>query len=468
MLFDADTRQVLESETKLEYSPRVAADGTAEVDPDVLGRLARRAIGGTLARASHGATIGVVGVSTFWHGLLGLDGERRPLTPVILWSDTRSWRQSQRLKRELDAEAVWQRTGCPIHPSYWPSKLAWLRETEPDTWARVRHWVSPGDFLYLRLFGELGTSASMASGTGLRRLEGGWDGELLDRLGIDAAALPPEVGEMSGLLPEAARLWPALTGSIWLTPAGDGALANLGSGSTGPHRRALTVGTSGALRALSDRRPEVLARGLWCYLLEPGRYVVGGSLSNGGNLYAWMLNTLRIDQRGLEERLQAMPPAATGLTVLPLLAGERSLGFAPRATGAVAGLTQATTAEELLRAGMEAVAMTFAGVDEALDRTVPGASQLMASGHGLVSSAAWAQMMADAIGKPVALSEEAMEASSRGAAVQAVARLGIQPLTEVRTGRTFEPRPAAHMAYQEARRRQQWLYSTLIEGSAVT
>jgi gluconokinase len=465
LLFDAECRAVPESETRIEYRPRITADGTAEVGPDDLERMAHGAITDTLRRAGS-SEIGAVGVSTFWHGLVGLGAGGSTTTPLMLWSDTRSWGQAGRLRGRLDAEAVRLRTGCPVHPSYWPAKLAWLRESAPGTWSRTARWVSFGDLLYLRLFGELRTSASMASGTGLRRLAGGWDPELLDLLGVQEEQLPAEAAELRGLRPEARRRWPGLAGAVWLCAAGDGALANLGSGCTDPSQRALTVGTSGALRAVTDRLPERLARGLWCYLLEPGRYVVGGSLSNGGNLFAWLLRTLRVDEEGLEARLQRMAPAGSGLTFLPLLAGERSPGFAPRATGAIAGLTQATTPDDIVRAGLEAVALTFAGVDEALDDTVPGARRLVASGAGLLSSPAWVQMMADAIGKPVAVSSSAMEASSVGAAELALARLGIARRTPSEAGRTVEPMEAARAAYVEARRRQGWLYDTLIQGSS--
>jgi len=465
LLFDARGRAVPGSETKLDYRPRVGADGVSEVAPSGLERLVHRVITGTLAHTGR-SEVAAVGVSTFWHGVVGLDQHDRPTTPLVLWSDTRSWRQAERLRGQLDVERIRRRTGCPIHPSYWPAKLAWLREAAPGTWSRTARWVSFGDLLYLRLFGELVTSPSMASGTGLRRLRGGWDAELLDLLDLRPDQLPPEAPELCRPRPSVRRRWPRLADAVWLCAAGDGGLANLGSGCVDPSQRALTVGTSGALRAITDELPEHLAPGLWCYLLEPGRYVVGGSLSNGGNLYAWLTRTLRVDERGLEARLRRMRPAGSGLTFLPLLAGERSLGFAPRATGAIAGLTQATTADQLVHAGLEAVALTFAGVDQALDESVPGARRLVASGAGLLSSPAWIQMMADAIGKPVAVSRSAMEASSVGAALLALARLGIARRTTSRSGRNVEPREEAGAAYAEARRRQGWLYTTLIQGSS--
>jgi gluconokinase len=465
LLFDGRGRPVPGSETRLPYRPRVTADGAHEVAPARLERLVHRAIDGTLPHAGE-ARIDAVGMSMFWHGLIGLDARDRPTTPLVLWSDTRSWRQAERLRGRLDVEAVRRRTGCPVHPSYWPSKLAWLHEVAPDTWSRTLRWISFGDLLYLRLFGELATSPAMASGTGLRRLTGGWDSELLDLLGLRERQLPPEAPELCHPRAAVRRRWPQLADAVWLCAAGDGGLANLGSGCVDPSQRALTVGTSGALRTIIDELPEHLAAGLWCYLLEPGRYVVGGSLSNGGNLYAWLLRTLRVEERGLEARLRRMRPASSGLSFLPLLAGERSPGFAPHATGAIAGLTQATTADQVVHAGLEAVALTFAGVDQALDATVPGARRLVASGAGLLSSPVWVQMMADAIGKPVAVSRSAMEASSAGAAVLALARLGIAHRPASRAGRNVEPREEASAAYAEARRRQGWLYATLIEGSS--
>ncbi len=459
LLFDARARAVEGAETHLPYRPTIAADGTAEVPFPLLERLCRQAIDATLVKAPAPAA---VGVSSFWHGLLGLDNRLRPTTPVILWSDTRSWRQAVRLLERLDGERVRERTGCPVHPSYWPAKLALLRERQ-EVWERTRHWVSPADALFLHLLGELGTSPSMASGTGLRRLDGGWDGPLLEELGLEEERLPPEAVELRAPRSPAARRWPQLKDALWVCALGDGALANLGTGCTDERRRAATVGTSGALRVLTRRRPR-LAPGLWCYLLDEQRRVVGGALSNGGNLYEWLLQTLRVDPERLEAELARMRPGQSRLDVLPLLAGERSPGFAPRATGAIVGLTLATRPQDIVQATLEGVALTFAAVDQALDRTVPGARRLVASGGGLLHSPTWMQMVADAVGKPVAVVTGAAEASSHGAALYALERLGIRAATDFAVERTFEPRASARAAYQEALLRQERLYRMLIEG----
>ncbi|HEX6348046.1 MAG TPA: gluconokinase [Candidatus Dormibacteraeota bacterium] len=463
LLYDRRGRSLPGAEVHLPYRPHLAADGTAEVDAERLLALVETALDRVLRGGRH-EVLGV-GISTFWHGLLGIDARGRPATPLWLWSDSRSWRQAESLKRRLDAPAIHRRTGCPLHPSYWPAKLAWAG---PRAAAR---WTSFADFLCLRLFGEWGTSLSMASGTGLCSLRGrAWDGPLYEALSVKGSQLPPLVSApYQGLRPSYARRWPALARVPWAPAAGDGALANLGSGCTTPKLRALTIGTSGALRVITEALPRRLPRELWCYRLDAERLVLGGSFSNGGNLYAWMLQNLRLDAAGLERRLARMPPAATGLTFLPLLAGERSPHFAAHATGAIAGLTLSTSALDIARAGLEAIALDFARVDHSLDQVAPGGEVLVGSGAGLLASPAWMQILADAVGKPL-VAGHAREASSRGAALLALEILGRAPKGhehQARRGRTFMPRTEAHRAYQVARRSQERLYrQVLVQGGS--
>jgi gluconokinase len=447
-------------------APRIGADGTAELDPDALLRSMGRCMTDLLRLAGprRAEKIAGVGVSTFWHGLVAADDSARALTPLYLWADNRSRSVIARLEEHLDSEQVRLRTGCPIHPSYWPAKLAWLREERPDLWKRPVKWLSIGDLFFWRVFGRLGTSLSMASGTGLFRLDDcRWDDELMSLLRIRPDSLPPIAEAEHNVVLEHRRQWPPLAEVPWLHAAGDGALANLGSGCLTPAQRALTVGTSGALRAMHQTRGVKLPRGLWTYRLDGDRFVTGGALSNGGNLRTWLRDVLRINQRGIEARLRAMNATAHGLTFLPHLAGERSLGFADHAFGAIAGLTSATTADEITRAGLEAVAIEFGRVDRRLDEVLPGAKRLVASGAALLHSPVWMQMIADATGLPVA-EGKAKEASCSGAAMFAIEMLGLGDPAKLLpgVGRTFRPVARAAGAYRKATLRQEALYRTLI------
>src|SRR5689334_16436126 len=120
------------------------------------------------------------GTSCFGHSLLALDAKGKPLTPILGWRDTRSSDAAEWLRRRLDPAAVHARTGGYLHPSFWPAKLAWLAQTEPDTFRAAAHFVSFSDFVR----GAPETSVSMASATGLLDLTtNDWDAELLETLG---------------------------------------------------------------------------------------------------------------------------------------------------------------------------------------------------------------------------------------------------------------------------------------------
>jgi gluconokinase len=407
------------------YSARTTRDGSAELDADELVRAAEA----VLAEAGESD---VLGISCFWHSLLLLDEHERPLTPVLAWQDRRAAAQAEALAARLDQDSVHERTGCMLHPSYWPAKLLWL--AEQGTLARARRIVSFADYLFLRLTGELRATLSTASGSGLLNLRSrSWDGGLLAELGVEESLLAPISDEPAG------TAYP---------PLGDGACSNLGCGCVTPERAALTIGTSGAYRVVHGGDPTP-REGLFAYLLDERRVVEGGSISDGGNLLAWLDRTLSLDDQGPGE------PDAHGVTFLPLLGGERSPGWSPRATGAVAGLTFDVEPAELRQAALEGVAYRVAEIAERL----PEVREVVATGGALREDEWWLQVFADALARPV-ISSAVEEGSARGAAVYVLERLGVKP-DDAPLGETYEPRAERTAIYAAARERQRELYREL-------
>src|SRR5438270_10413732 len=292
-------------------------------DPDQMVEAVRSA----LEEALGGAEVDAVGASTFGHSLLVLDARGRPASPVYMWRDTRSEDAAERLQLRLDAEAVHARTGTHLHSSYWPAKLAWLAEDEPELFRSTARFVSFADYLYERLTGERPRcSRPPASATGLLDLAGGWDEELLSTLGLEPERLPP-LGD------EPAHGWyPALV---------DGVCSNLGAGCVTRERAALMVGTSGAYRILYETERPQPRPGLFLYRADDGRVLEGGALSDGGNLHGWLEGILGPDED--EESLAGRDPTDHGLTFLALLGGERSPGWHAHVRGAVRGLSFDTT-----------------------------------------------------------------------------------------------------------------------------
>ncbi|HEY7064838.1 MAG TPA: gluconokinase [Chloroflexota bacterium] len=468
IIYDARGRAVAGAAGHGGIEPRVTPDGGVEVDADALVTSTLAQIDAVARQAPAAlAAVRAVGSCTFWHSLLGVDAAGRAITPLLMWADARSHAAARALRSTLDERAVHARTGCVLHWSYWPAKLRWLADTRPDATRRARHWLSFGEYLYLQVFGALQNSISMASGTGLLDQHTcAWDSQVLAAIPLDPGTLAPlSDAPLAGLRPAYAARWPTLATVPWYPPHGDGACSNVGSGCVTCDRFALMVGTSGALRVAYRAADVTIPWGAWCYRLDAARVVLGGALNNGGNLYAWLDDTLRLDaEPAPETELAALPPDGHGLTVLPFVAGERSPGWAVVARGAIVGLTLATRPVDILRAGLEAVALQFALIATIVDEAVPGTQRMIATGGALVRSPAWTQIIADALGRPVTLCVEP-EASSRGAALLALEALGAIPSVEAvpaALGPTFEPNPTHHARYQAALARQQRLYDILI------
>jgi gluconokinase len=211
------------------------------------------------------------------------------------------------------------------------------------------------------------------------------------------------------------------------------------------------VGTSGALRILYETERPQPQPGLFLYRLDDRRVVEGGALSDGGNLHAWLNDTLAGSDRGIADR----GPDEHGLTFLPFLGGERSIGWDPGATGAIAGLTFATTPRDIRQAALEGVAYRFSVIANLL----PEVDEIVATGGALLADPGWIQVMADGLARPVTASG-VEEASLRGAAVATLERLGHEA-SPAPLGDVFEPRRDRAEAYRSARERQQRLYEEL-------
>ena len=430
-LYDERGCELKDTLAKLPVTPV----GQGEIDAELLldASLAVIQRGGSARSASTSA------ISAFWHSLVAVDDELRPLTPVLTWEDIRATTQAERLATELNPEAVHARTGCALHPSYWPAKLAWLAEERPEILAETRWFLSFPDLLFQRLTGVLGISISIASGTGLLDTQLlSWDRELLDSTGVSADRLPPLLGQGE-----------AHAG--WFPPVGDGACSNIGAGCVTRERAALMIGTSGAYRVSYEPDGTPLRSGLFRYYVDERRILEGGALSDGGNLRTWLQQALRLD-----ETAALGEPDSHGRTFLALLGGERSPGWRGASRGAIDGLTFETTPEQIFQAALESVAYRFAEIAE----LIPGVREIVATGGALRAQPGWIQILADVLGRPL-MRSAVCEASARGAAVLALERLGFVA-DEAPTGEAVGPRDEVTEIYRAARKRQRRLYENQV------
>ncbi len=471
MLFDARGKALPEMEVQVPYAQRTTADGGVEMDAEVLLARTVDCVKQLLRKTEKSVLVRLagVGVSCFWHSLVGVGADGRATTPVLSWADTRSQTQARMLQDKLSAADYHARTGCELHTSFWPAKLCWLADTQPDVVAKTQRWMSFGEFLTLRLFGQTGCSVSMASGTGLfDQNKADWDPQTLDALPVRADQFNPLVDRQEsqhGLAHEFASALAPVKDLPWFPAQGDGACSNIGSGAVAQNRIAINVGTSGAMRVVVEADTANIAPGLFCYRVDRKRFILGGAFAGGGNVYAWQHSVLQLDARPVAaRRLGTMAPDSHGLTVLPFWAGERSPGWHIGARATMTGMNLHTTPLDILRASLEAVAYTFADVRDRLHSRYPDAQEIVASGGAILHSPPWVQIMADVFGSPITISEVA-EASSRGAAIFALDGLGlISGLDDVPQylGRSYKPVSERLDIYAKARERYEKLYDMML------
>jgi gluconokinase len=445
----------------LPYRIRTTPDGGAEMDPDEMAGLAVDCLDELHRQIQNaGVPVAAVAFSAFWHSFCGVGEAGRPTLPILHLLDTRSAGETPRVPN------THANTGCVPHSSYWPAKLLWLERNRAAEFQATRRWLSFPEYLFEKLFGRARISTSMASGTGLwNQRENDYDAETLAALPLrrDQLADPAAMDEPEReLLPAYRDMWPAFDGIPWYPALGDGAANHIGSGCARPDQFSLMVGTTGAMRVLVPTIDDGIPAGLWCYRLDRRHLIMGGALSNGGDVYAWLKRTLTFP-KDVEARLEAATPGGHGLIVLPFLAGERSPYWRADLRGAIAGLSLATEPFDILHASLESISLRFREIYGVLAGRVGVPVEVIASGGALLRSPGWTQIMADTLGRPVTASTE-QEPSSRGAALHALERLGaISELDALPAsiGASFSPRTQWGAVYDGLLADQHKLYEKL-------
>ncbi|MDX2160827.1 MAG: gluconokinase [bacterium] len=465
MLFDEHAQLIDDAQRTVRYRFDTTADGGAAIDPLFLREQVETCVSSLLAHPQAGQ-VRAVAVASFVGNLMGLDAAGVPRTPIYTYADTRGGDEADFLKQQIDPAHIHQRTGCRIHTAYWPVRIRWLQRTQPDTWRQVVRWVDFATYLYRCWFGIEQCTYSAASWSGMLNRDAlDWEPQWLSLLDLPLEKLPRLVDydhSLSGLLPEYAQRWPILRHVPFFSAVGDGAAANIGSGCVDATRVALTLGTTGALRTVIAGSTPMIPLGLWSYRVNTLHHLVGGATTEGGSIVVWSRELFQIDRDAVEAALAGALPDGHGLTFLPLLAGERSPGWNPEASGTLYGLRLATTPLEIVQAGVEGVAFRLAAVFDQLRPLLYPDVQIIAGGGAIRGSAAWTQIIADALDTPLHVSAEA-EVTGRGMAILALHTLDHVALSVFPpvVSHTVTPRPFAVERYKAARLRQQALYERL-------
>ena len=470
-LYDYNGEVLPETMVKNERRLTATEDGGAEIDALEAFAQIEKAIDDVLKKSPKiKGEILYAAASSFWHSLVGIDAQGKPTTKVFGWADTRSAKYVADLRKRFDENEIHNRTGARFHSSFWTAKLLWLRKDFPKIFEKTAMWLSFSDFVALKLFGESQTSISMASATGVFNIRlNNWDTELIKFLKIKPENLPEIVADDKNtfqLNSKYQKRWERLKNARWFLAIGDGAANNIGAGCVTKEKAALMVGTSGAMRvAFAGEVPKQIPSGLWCYRIDRKRIILGGALSNGGGLYRWLKDNLKLNGTDdeIENEIERRVPDSHNLTFLPFVAGERSTGYHESAHGAILGLHSSTDSIDIVQAALESVAYRFAEIYDQLNE-VCKIKEIIASGGALRESPVWMQIIADVLAQNLSL-PDVREASSRGAVLLALENINkIESIEEIKTPKVLEFKfdKKRHQIYQKARERHEYFYKLLI------
>lgn len=416
-------------------SPRT---GWAEQDPDDWWRAAREAIPRALTAAGvDAASIAAVGLSGQMHGATLLDTTGAVVRPALIWCDQRTQAECDQLTERIGAARLIEWTSNPALTGFTLPKLLWVRRTEPDAWARVRHVLLPKDYIRYKLTGRLATDVADASGTLLfdvaRRR---WSTDMLQATGLAPSLLPeafegPQVtGSVTAAGAEATGL---RVGTPVVAGGGDQAAGAVGMGIVRAGAVSATIGTSGVVFAATDR-PSLDPQGrvhTFCHAV-PGRWHVMGVTQAAGLSLRWFRDNFGAgpdDGRDPYERLtdeaRTAPAGSDGVLWAPYLMGERTPHLDANARAALVGLAAAHHRGHIVRAVLEGVAFSLKDTFTIFDAMQVPVQGIRLGGGG-ARSPLWRQIQADVYGHAVQ-TVAAEEGAAYGAALLAGVGAGIWP-----------------------------------------
>jgi xylulokinase len=456
-----------------EYGYDIPRPGWSEQDPGLWWDGTVAAIRSALTAAEiAGDDVAAIGLTGQMHGAVLLDEAGTVLRPAILWNDQRTAEACDEIRRAVGRERLIAITGNDALTGFTAPKLVWVRDQEPEVWARVRHVLLPKDFVRFRLTEEYAIDKADGSGTLLFDLAArAWSAEVITALRIDPAWLPPTfegpavTGVVSATAAEATGL---RAGTRVVAGGGDQAANAVGVGAIAPGVVALSLGTSGVVFAttetpLRDPAGQVHA---FCHAV-PGRWhMMTVMLSAAGSL-RWFRDALAPGEtyEGLTAAAGTVAPGADGLIFLPYLTGERSPHPDPLARGAFVGLTVGHDRRHLTRAVLEGVAFGLRdGLDQMIAAGMPAPEQVRASGGG-TASPLWRQILADVLRAEVA-TVSTTEGAAYGAGVLAAVGAGWFASVEATAGAWVRVTPTAEPGadvdrYREAHALYRELYPAL-------
>ena len=451
-----------------EYAVDIPRPNWAEQDAERVWRLAQDALREAIAAAGSEDSV-ALGLSVQGEAVMPVDARGQALRPAILGMDTRTGEQNAWLRDKFGAEHLFERTGMPVHTINTLPKLLWLKQNEPDMWARAERFLLYEDFLINKMTGQAVISRCLASRTQLYDIpQDRWSPEILEALELEPdrlATVQPSGVAVGPMLPELAESLGLAKPPLVVTGGHDQACGALGVGLTRPGLAMVSTGTAEVVEVAlgSPTLNETLYKGnisVYAHVV-PDLYLVMTLNHSGGLLLRWFRDTLcqeEMQQAQASGRdpydliLEGASPEPSALLLLPHFAGSGTPWFDTASKGAILGLTFGTNKTDLAKAILEGLTFELRVNLDLLKEGQVAINELRAIGGGARSDL-WLQLKADVTGVPVIM-PTITEAACWGAALLAGAGAGYfssaaQAAEEMlQLERKLEPHPERMARYE--------------------
>ena len=465
MLIDGEQRIIGSASGALDVSR--PHSGWSEQDPAHWIRATEEAVGALAQKfPTEMAAVKGIGLSGHMHGATLIDKDDRVLRPCILWNDTRSFKEAADLDADPRFRAI---TGNIVFPGFTAPKLVWVKNNEPEIFAKVAKVLLPKDYLRLWLTGEHISEMSDSAGTswldtGARK----WSAELLAATDLSESQMPSlvEGTEQGGTLRgELSSKWGMGAGVVVAGGAGDNAASACGMGTVAEGHAFVSLGTSGVLFAANGSylpKPESAVHA-FCHAL-PNTWHQMGVILSATDALNWHAHVTGKSAAELTGELGDALKAPTGVTFLPYLSGERTPHNDAQIRGAFIGLGHESSRAVLTQAVMEGVTFAIRDNLEALKSAGTSISRVTAIGGGS-RSRYWLASIATALGVPVDIPADGDFGAAFGAArLGLIAATGADPVavcSAPETEATIEPVAALSGAYEDAYARYRAAYPAI-------
>lgn len=424
-----------------------------------------------LLRGFDASQVAGIGAGGQMHGLVVLDRDNNVIRPAILWNDGRTAKQVDCLNQEIGQEKLSALTANIAFAGFTAPKLLWMRENEPELFARIAKIMLPKDYINYILTGVHCTDYSDASGMLLLDVEHRcWSKEMLDICGISESQMPQlfESYETVGtLLPETARVLGLPESVIVCAGAGDNAAAAVGTGTVGEGACNISLGTSGTIFISSEKFGVDPHNALHAFAHADGRYHLMGCMLSAASCNKWLMEDIFQTQDYAGEQADITPDklGSNHVYFLPYLMGERSPINDTRARGTFVGMTMDTTRSDLTQAVLEGVAFAIRDSFEVAKALGIPIERSKLCGGG-ARSPLWRTILANVLN--IRLDVPASEQGpGMGGAMLAMVACGLYPSVAeacarlVRTAETISPDPGLAARYEARYQQFRQIYPAL-------